>query len=126
MNPSSIRRLLNKHGIAITLTKKLVSEGEAGVYDPDTSQIVYPDADPEYEETPISGRAAFVEYSEFTRASGLVESTDKKGILQIDDVAIAPEVGDTISDGSKTLSVIKVDHIRQGSTVLAYICQVRI
>lgn len=126
MKASDVTRLLRFAGVGVTLQKTGEESGEEGTYNPDTSQIEYEDPDPGYVPTVITGRAAFINYSEYARAGGLVESTDKKAVLQLDEEDEDPEPGDIITDGVTSYSIISVQEIKKNDAILAYICQVKV
>lgn len=107
-----VQNLITTHGYAVSFSR--VQSG--GAYDPATGSVTGGST------LTWSGRGVYVNYMDEDVNGTSITTDDRKLLLQAVDLVRAPEVGDIAVDVGQ---VLDVRTIQSGSTVVAYICQVR-
>ena len=105
-----VARLLKDHGYDLVISRT------TGTYNPATGKV----------ETTITTqetfRGLFVNYLSEDIDGTSVLATDRKLLLRADTQSMIPEPGDKVGS---TVSIIRVQKIQSGDTIIGYVCQTR-
>ena len=107
-----VQQLMRTHGYTVTFNR--VQSGSS--YDPVTGTMTGGST------VTWSGRGVYVNYMDEEVNGTSITTDDRKLLLQAVGLDRAPEVGDFVDD---EVQVINVRKLQSGSTVVAYVCQVR-
>ena len=111
----SILNLLATMGSTITLR----SNSQDSPYDPETATVAFTPTD-------VSVTACIVNYRDEELINTSIQQKDRKVIIAAKDIAATPKIEDQIIAFSNTYEVIRVQEIKCGAVIIAYILQVRI
>lgn len=107
-----VQRLLRDHGYTVSLSRAQ----SGGTYDPATGDVTGGST------LTWNGRGVFVNYKDEEINGTSITTDDRKLLLQAVDLTRAPQTGDLIDGVGQ---VIEARTLQSGSTVVAYVCQVR-
>ena len=107
-----VQQLIATHGYDVSFDR--VQSG--GSYDPATGTMTGGST------VSWTGRGVYVNYMDEEVNGTSIATDDRKLLLQAVGLTRAPEVGDFVDD---EVQVINVRKLQSGSTVVAYVCQVR-
>lgn len=107
-----VKQLINTHGYDVSFSRAQ----SGGAYDPSTGTVTGGTT------LTWTGRGVFINYMDEEVNGTSITTDDRKLLLQSVGLTRAPEVGDLVDSAVQVLDVRK---IQSGSTVIAYICQVR-
>ena len=111
---TDIYNLIVRTGRAATLKKKA-----SGTYTPGTG--LAGDS-----ETTYSVKCKLVEYADKLINGTTIKQSDRKALIAAKGLAVVPDENDLLTDNGITYNILRVQKIEQGSTVIAYACQVRV
>ena len=109
-----ILNLLETMGSTITL----ISRSQTGSYDPVTGTV--PDTTVNNSVT-----ACIVNYTDEERLNTSIQESDRKVIIAGLNIPAEPDIDDQILAFGKTYEITRVQEIKCGATIIAYICQVQ-
>lgn len=107
-----VQQLLKTHGYAVSFSR----ERAGGSYDPETGTVTGGST------LTWTGRGVFINYMDEDVAGTAITTDDRKLLLQAIGLARAPEIADIVVGVGQ---VLDVRTLQSGTTVIAYVCQVR-
>lgn len=112
-----LQNLVNEHGVSVTLRSRTT-----GLYDPATGVVSQTNSD-------ATVKAYFGNYMlNEVNGSTIIDGDRKVVVNTLDTSGTAitePEVDDLIIGEGDTVSIVSVQKIKSGSTVVCYVCQAR-
>ena len=109
-----IAALLDTHGTSVTFRR--VSEG---AYDPSTGSTAAGSTD---DETAV---VYFANYRGVELQQSNIERGDRKAYVKAAGLSKSPQTGDQFVGEAETVSVVDAQRIQSGTTLIAFLCQVR-